>query len=369
MKPYYTAEGAAIYCGDARELLAMKPDDSVDCVVTSPPYWGLRDYGLPALAWGGRNDCVHEWSEWHAAAQSCLRCTAWCGSLGLEPTPELYVEHLVEIFREVRRVLKPEGTCWLNIGDSYAAATSRSTKNRSSFRRDRMERQDMDRIAPGLKPKDLCLIPFRLALALQSDGWYVRSDIIWNKPNPMPESVRDRPTKSHEYVFLLAKSERYYFNQDAVRESSIGKTHHDLTGQGYRAPGQTPQAGNRKSEPLQGSHGTTGHDGNGMRMPEKWNNPLGRNIRTVWTIPTQPFPEAHFAVYPEKLVEPCIKAGCPEGGLVLDPFTGAGTTAVVARRLGCRFIGAELNEEYCEIALNRLGQSVLEFEGADQGAG
>ena len=284
----------------------------------------------------------------------------------------MYVSHLVEIFRDVRRVLKPSGTCWLNIGDTYnncdkwgggGANTGKHTRGVDGEPESwKAVRRRWEKV-PGLKPKDLCLIPFRLALALQADGWYVRSDIIWSKPNPMPESVTDRPTKSHEYVFLLTKSERYYFDADAVRESSIGKTHHDITGQGYRAPGQTPQAGNRKSEPLQGAHGTMGHDGKGMRMPEKWDNPLGRNIRTVWTIPTQPFPEAHFAVYPEKLVEPCIKAGCPAGGLVLDPFTGAGTTAVVARRLGCRFIGAELNEEYCEIAAQRLSQGVLEFSG------
>ncbi len=327
MTPYYAEAGIAIYRGDCRDLLAMKPDNSVDCVVTSPPYWGLRDYGVGEDA------------------------------LGLEPTPDLYVEHMVEIFREARRVLKPEGTCWLNIGDSYAANTSRSPHDRSSFRRDRMERQDMDRIAGGLKPKDLCLIPFRLALALQADGWYVRSDIIWSKPNPMPESVRDRPTTAHEHVFLLAKSERYYFDQDAVREPhsnvSLARARRNRFGGKYQWSDPSEHGRLKAGE-------NYGPDGD----PDKVCSPGGRNIRTVWTIPTQPFPEAHFAVFPEKLVEPCIKAGCTEGGLVLDPFTGAGTTAVVARRLGCRFIGAELNEEYCEIVAKRLSQGVLEFEGA-----
>jgi len=257
---------------------------------------------------------------------------------------------MVSIYEEIRRVLKPEGTCWLNIGDSYANDTKwgghSGEKNYTSaaggYAGQRQKRYT------GLKPKDLCLIPFRLAIALQEAGWWVRSDIIWSKPNPMPESVTDRPTRAHEYLFLLAKSERYCFDAEAVREPNTP----DMVARAL--------AGHTRGGTV------NGRDASRMdreRLTAQRNiEANGRNIRSVWTVPTQPFPEAHFAVYPEKLIEPCIKAGCPKDGIVLDPFTGAGTTALVARRLGCRFIGSELNPEYCEIAAKRLSQGVLQFK-------
>lgn len=317
MKPYFEEAGVKIFHGDCLSLLASLDDNSIDCCVTSPPYWGLRDYGIEPSVWAD----------------------GWRGALGLEPTPQLFIEHIVSIFEQVRRVLKPDGTCWLNIGDSYANDTkwggSTSGKHVSSLQGN--TGVGRGKRLTGLKPKDLCLIPFRLAIALQEAGWYVRSDIIWAKPNPMPESVTDRPTKAHEYIFLLAKSEKYWFDADAVAEPNAGKK----SGNGYKRSHRLTYAGRGQEQQYE---------------PDK-----PRNIRSVWTIATQPFPEAHFAVYPEKLVEPCIKAGCPPGGLVLDPFVGAGTSALVARRLGCRFVGAELNAQYIDIAAKRLSQGVLQW--------
>jgi DNA modification methylase len=355
--------------GDVIACLRSLPDACVQCVVTSPPYWGLRDYGVE-------------------------------GQIGLEPTPEEHVERMVEVFREVRRVLRDDGTLWLNIGDCYAAS-SRKDENGCSNRSEFPEMPGRSPSGP-LKPKDLVGMPWRIAFALQADGWYLRSDIIWSKPNPMPESVTDRPTKSHEYVFLLTKSSRYFYDADAVREANIGagweRSHADRHGHG---------------------NGETGAD---VRFG---NNPTGRNRRTVWEIPTQPTPEAHFATFPEALVEPCIKAGTSERGacpvcgapwrrvvehvkgehdpaasddqrrrcagqisggtssttigskrqgynktlgwqptctcggdpvpcVVLDPFGGSGTVAKVARDLGRSSISCELNPEYVEIAKKRL---------------
>ncbi len=272
-----------IITGDALQSLQAMPDGSVDCIVTSPPYWGLRDYG-------------------HA------------GQLGLEQTPEEYVAAMVAVFREVRRVLKPTGTLWLNLGDSYTSG-GRTLRDAD----DKLEARGMDSrpaTPMGLKPKDLVGIPWRVAFALQADGWYLRSDIIWHKPNPMPESVTDRCTKAHEYVFLLAKSERYFYDAEAVKEEAVGKTLHDLTGPGKR------------------------------------------NRRDVWTIPTKPFKGAHFAVMPEALVAPCILAGCPEGGTILDPFAGSGTVGTVALNHKRKFIGIELNPTYAAMARRRINASV-----------
>lgn len=308
--------------GDALATLRTLPAESVHCCVTSPPYWGLRDYGV-------------------------------AGQMGSESTPEAFVAGMVAVFSEVRRVLRSDGTCWVNLGDSYASGGRGDRANESGDPKN-PGALCVARPHSGLKPKDLVGIPWRVAFALQDDGWYLRSDIIWSKPNPMPESVTDRPTKAHEYLFLLSKSERYFYDANAIREKAIGQTEHDNTGSGYAAPGQTQQAGNRKLAQLQGAHGRAGHDGNGMRMGEKWNNPLGRNKRTVWSIATEPFPEAHFATFPTALVEPCILAGSPEGGVVLDPFAGSGTTGLVALRHDREFIGIELNPEYARMARNRI---------------
>jgi DNA modification methylase len=258
--------------------------------------------------------------------------------MGLEETPEAYVEAMVALFREVRRVLKDDGTLWLNLGDSYFPHNgSRGNKKPAgdTLRGRDNEYQPSPKIsAEGLKGKDLIGIPWRVAFALQQDGWYLRSDIIWHKPNPMPESVTDRPTKSHEYVFLLSKSPRYYYDQEAIREPvkptsgvmSAARRGGNLTNEGYK------------------------------RVETKYEIVKGANRRDVWTINTKPFKGAHFAVMPEALVEPCILAGSKEGDLVLDPFTGSGTVAVVSLQHGRNFIGTELNPNYAEIAQNRIAK-------------
>jgi len=310
-----------IHGGDCREVLATLPAETVNCVVTSPPYWGLRDYGV-------------------------------AGQLGLESTPEEYVANMVAVFGEVRRVLRDDGTVWLNLGDSYASDTKGSGgTGKSGLRKDgRDERQrlitaertighqkmDPLRLRHGVKPKDLVGIPWRVAFALQADGWYLRSDIIWAKPNPMPESITDRPTKAHEYVFLLAKSPRYYYDVEAVREPNVTV--------GDRREGNGRHA-------YDGKWDGTGNDGTQQAFVTI--NPAGRNRRSVWTIATKPYPGAHFAVMPEALVEPCVLAGCPEGGTVLDPFGGSGTVARVANRLSRRAVLIDLNPEYLEQQMKR----------------
>jgi DNA modification methylase len=310
--------------GDCLEGLRTLPDASVHCCVTSPPYWGLRDYG-------------HD------------------GQIGLESTPEAYVARMVEVFREVRRVLRDDGTCWVNLGDSYFA-TTKSDRNGLSSKtnftctatKDGYQRS-VKRVSAGslaIKPKDLVGIPWRVAFALQADGWWLRQDIIWAKPNPMPESVRDRCTKAHEYVFLLTKSERYFYDADALRES--GPTY--VRRAGHRSDGAP--------EHVQGRHTNFS-----TRVVETH----GRNRRSVWTVTTKPYKGAHFATMPPDLVEPCIKAGCPEGGTVLDPFAGSGTTLAVAAELGRNGVGCELNLEYIGLAERRIKEaraSVALFEGA-----
>lgn len=405
-----------VHGGDCRDVLATLPDASVQCVVTSPPYWGLRDYGVS-------------------------------GQLGLEDTPEEYVEHLVAVFREVRRVLRPDGTLWLNLGDSYAAkrrgsdigwASSRLTnpdgvqKAQAAALRDTGERHRGK--GAGVKEKDLIGIPWRVAFALQADGWYLRADIIWSKTNPMPESVTDRPTKSHEYVFLLTPSPRYFYDAEAIREpgtsgpSDLRKMAEGLDRIGGKhaalmdpliAAGATSNLGRKRA---------VGGRPPGSRFPSGWAVPSGRNRRSVWSIATQPYPGTHFATFPQALVEPCILAGTSEAGccatcgrpwvriegdtvdapgrgsgtkrrkyrheegggaadhpgrqayafpwrptatptlgwrpgcahagdqvpcVVLDPFAGTGTTGMVAQRLSRRAVLIDLNPEYLEQLLER----------------
>jgi len=301
---------------DVLDGLAQIEDGTVHTCVTSPPYWGLRDYGTD-------------------------------GQIGLERTPEEYVARIVQVFREVRRVLRDDGTLWLNLGDSYASfrdskATPDTLRGGSTGtlvdKGKAANRSSMNFRETAIKHKDLVGIPWRTAFALQSDGWYLRQDIIWAKPNPMPESVRDRCTKSHEYIFLLAKSPRYYFDADAIKEPAI----HD--GRVVKATGSESKNANAGF----GSDTKKGFTERDTLVGER------RNRRSVWTIATQPFPEAHFAVFPPKLVEPCILAGAPVGGLVLDPFCGTGTTGMVALRHGRRFVGIELNAEYVEMAHRRI---------------
>ena len=300
-----------IYEGDCRQILSDLAEQSINCCVTSPPYFGLRDYG---------ND----------------------DQIGLEQTPDEFVEALVGVFREVKRVLRDDGTVWLNLGDSYynyrpgkgqaltkqtVSKTSQDLPQECARRGNKLE---------GLKEKDLIGIPWRVAFALQSDGWYLRQDIIWSKPNPMPESVKDRCTKAHEYIFLLSKSPRYYFDNDAIKEPS------EMRGDSKSTIFGGKKYGENKDE----KHKTK--SGN-QYFPDG-----EKNKRSVWTVSPKPFSEAHFAVYPPELIEPCILAGCPEGGTVLDPFGGSGTTGVVADRLGRNAILTELNADYIDIARNRI---------------
>jgi DNA modification methylase len=299
--------------GDCRQVLATLADESVQTCVTSPPYWGQRDYGVE-------------------------------GQLGLEATPQEYVTKLVDIFAEVRRVLRGDGTLWLNLGDTYISAKGRSHGTDPKQRARRLGLRPQDVAIPGLKGKDLVGIPWLVAFALRDAGWWLRSDIVWSKPNAIPESVEDRPTRAHEYVFLLSKSRRYYYDAAAVREPSAEDTPHrrERAGAGaMRGQGQNrPEGSGRANRPYRNVAAVGGGE--------------MRNRRSVWTVASQPFDGAHFATYPPRLIEPCILAGAPRDGLVLDPFAGAGTTGLVATRLGRRFLGIELNPAYAEMARRRI---------------
>jgi DNA modification methylase len=300
-----------VYEGDALTTLRTLPDDSVDCCVTSPPYWGLRDYG-------------------HA------------DQMGLEPSPFEYIHKMAGVFAEVRRVLKPTGTCWLVIGDSYAGGGASAnlhdprTKQGSNRGAESIPRSRVNNGSGSIKPKDLCGIPWRLAFALQDRGWFLRQDIIWAKPNPMPESVTDRCTRSHEYVFLLTKQARYYYDAEAISTPTS-------LPEGTVYTGGMARNGNHKFI-SSGNH----------KGPTPIAN-LRTNRRDVWTIQGEPYPEAHFATFPTKLVKLCINAGCPPDGVVLDPFGGCGTTGEVAVKLGRRAILVELNAQYVEMIRKNLG--------------
>lgn len=394
MKPFVADPDFTLYVGDVAEVLAQLPADSIDCVVTSPPYWGLRDYGVE-------------------------------GQLGLEATPQAFVEQMVAVFEHVRRVLAPHGSLWLNIGDSYNSTRSGGVGNNSTLTNPERQRKLAAEVAPHrpasrtsygtIKPKDLVGIPWRLALALQDAGWWLRAEVIWNKANPMPESVEDRPSRSHEQVFLFTKSPRYFYDFVAVREAVTGTAN-------PRGHGINPKA---EAVPDRSS---------GIRANAHWSSRFNettarRNLRTVWKIASQPYDGAHFAVFPPDLVEPCILAGTsargvcttcgapwepvnekrslerhelphdhpeyrphryvgkhdeqngggqryldvvtvdwipgcecgtpPEPCVVLDPFMGSGTTALVARTLGRRSIGVELNPEYARLTAARLSQLSL----------
>ena len=285
--------------GNCLDVLKTLDSESVNCCITSPPYWGLRDYGTD-------------------------------DQLGLEETPEEYVDNMVKVFSEVKRVLKPDGTLWLNLGDSYARQGG-DQSNQTRHWDGREKDPGMTNITHcknlSMKPKDLVGIPWMVAFALRSDGWWLRQDIIWHKPNPMPESVTDRCTKAHEYIFLMSKSAKYYCDMEAIKE--------DANYAGCDRGGSV----NR-------------YEQNSAGMDNKKYDT--RNKRSVWTVTTKPYKEAHFATYPEKLIEPCVLAGCPEGGIIIDPFFGAGTTGVVAERWGREYIGIELNPEYINIARKRV---------------
>ena len=352
------------------------PDESIDCCVTSPPYYGLRDYGTGKWI-GGDPDCPHyrttKKSDATATGHKAMMdgghpvgdaiyktICPLCGAvredkqIGLEETPEQYVQRLVEVFREVKRVLKNDGTLWLNIGDSWWGSGSRGydfTKNSKGMGEVQMGSKGTLQLSnlPKLvgshgeyKDKDIIGIPWMLAFALRADGWYLRQDIIWSKPNPMPESVRDRCTKSHEYVFLLTKSKKYHYDSDAIKEKAKTK----------------PQKRNKHNEGYQADYAKGDRFSDGDRV---YGADGFRNKRDVWSVPLHPLKEAHFATFPEKLIEPCVLAGCRQGGIVLDPFFGSGTTGVVALKHGRDFIGCELNPEYVEIAKRRTSAVQMQF--------
>lgn len=302
MTPYFANASVSLFCGDVRQVLRHLPDASAQTCVTSPPYFGLRDYGVD-------------------------------GQIGLEQTPDAYVSEMVAVFREVRRVLKDDGTLWLNLGDSYAndGKWGGSTGGKHASGLHGNTGVGRERKFTGMKPKDLIGIPWRVAFALQSDGWYLRQDIIWHKPNPMPESVRDRCTKAHEYVFLLSKSERYYFDYEAIREQAV-KGH----------AGSSFDKGKTAKHQL-GRASTAERKDDGLRTK-----------RSVWSVSVKPYKGAHFATFPADLIEPCILAGAPRGGTVLEPFSGSGTTLAVADKHGRKAVGIELNPKYCDLAVARF---------------
>jgi site-specific DNA-methyltransferase (cytosine-N4-specific) len=395
-----------ILIGDVRaKLCELKARGvKVRCVVTSPPYWGLRDYGTVPQVWGGRVDCEHTWGPGDTrhrggpqgatgdratrdtAAQDatgdvstgrfCMNCHAWIGELGLEPTPELFVVHIVEVFALVRDVLANDGTCWVNMGDCYATGAAGLTNRGDSrpgfdgkgqtqasaygkgYRGGRGKsmgkhgyRDDVvqpNRLPlPGIKPKDLVGQPWMIAFALRAAGWWLRSDIIWHKPNPMPESIRDRPTKSHEYIFLLTKSARYYYDAEAIKEPVTGLAHARSVaasefpaaalrhGEARRRNGVNPKALPRMAGWQTRQNASFSEAVSGLVTM--------RNKRTVWSVPTEPYPEAHYATFPTQLIVPCILAGTKPGDTVLDPFGGSGTTGQVATSLGRRAILIDLD--------------------------
>lgn len=392
--------------GDCLEVLKTLPDKSVDCCITSPPYYGLRDYGTGEWV-GGDPNCPHKRLSKYSPstttghAQEELRGNVGdaiykavcplCGAvrvdkqIGLEETPEQYVQKLVDVFHEVKRVLKDDGTLWLNLGDSYWGSGSRGFDFTDVFTEASKLQQgskgtiDLHNLpklvgnVDGYKNKDLIGIPWMVAFALRADGWYLRQDIIWHKPNPMPESVKDRCTKSHEYIFLLSKKPHYYFDYEAIQEPAVGKYGDDTTikfggnkyGDNEDSHFQT-YSGNtwkpkHKNLMYDGQAPNTMHKRRAEGLPDE--EYTVRNKRDVWSITTKAVKEAHFATYPEELVEPCVKAGSRVGGVVLDPFFGSGTTGKVAEQLNREYIGIDLNPEYIEIAKKRTSNLQMSLEG------
>jgi len=431
-----------IICGDAIEVMRTFPADSIDLVVTSPPYWGLRDFGPACIrVWGGDPNCEHEWETPHrdfkysggtceyigqfssdktrfeSYSAFCRKCGAWRGQLGLEPHPQMFIDHMVEICREIKRILKPSGSMWLNFGDTYfskigAPNTYLSSREPKIAKQKRIRNILIKQVkkSPWFQPKQLLGIPWRVAIALQHDGWILRNAVIWHKPNAMPESVKDRLSTTYEYFFFFVKNRRYYFDLDAIRvphvEASVVRSRYPVLKFGTEIGAKLSEASVSKGHKFVDLH------------------PLGKNPGDVWSIPTEPFPDAHFATFPTRLIEPIIKACCPrwicrkcgkprrrivkveyqplqrnpdkntrygvhappgvspgggampfgrarrlaytvdwtdcgcrvgwEPGIVLDPFCGSGTTLLVARRLGRRFIGIDINPEYVEMAWRRV---------------
>jgi DNA modification methylase len=355
--------------GDCREIMRKWASQGVKAqtCITSPPYYGLRDYGTAKWE-GGDSDCEHSISmptKWNdpkrgtvlrpevghrgGSSSNCHLCGAKRidEQIGLEDTPDDYIKNMVEVFRCVWDVLEDDGTLWVNIGDSYCNSNgfARASPEYQREGRNNMPANDrkLDKLhATGLKTKDLIGIPWMLAFALRADGWYLRQDIVWSKPNPMPESVQDRCTKAHEYIFLLSKSHKYHFDHVAIKEPMKGEPEaRDKNAEGY-------QADYSKGDRFSKGERVFGADGMA-------------NKRSVWTVNTKPYSGAHFAVFPTELIEPCILAGAPLGGIVLDPFMGSGTTAQVAQNLGRQYIGCELNPDYGKLQKKRTAQTSLDF--------
>jgi len=404
-----------IICGDCVDVMRTFPADSIDCVVTSPPYWGLRDYGTETIrVWGGNSDCEHEWgievpkggrtkrpqdydpkfargirseetnSFRNNPRNFCIKCGAWRGQLGQEPHPEMYINHLVLIFREVKRVLKPTGTFWLNLGDTYFGGKGKSGYELPyEVEERRRKRKTLQRSynVPGfmvgrpqdmapqdgawLQPKQLLGIPWRVTAALQEDGWILRNAIVWHKPNHMPSSVKDRLTNAYEFVFLFAKQRRYWFDLDAIRvPHQTNPFQMEYRKRLWASRGKDILYQFNKEKRLADGPNTGARN----KAPYKVNNPhisritkgreagniKGKNPGDVWTIPTTAFSGAHFATFPPKLITLIIKAGCVRDGVVLDPFGGSGTVGFVARRLNRRFILIDIKPEYCEMARRRV---------------
>jgi DNA modification methylase len=351
-----------IYNESCETGLSKLPDNSINCCVTSPPYYGLRDYGCD-------------------------------DQIGLENSPELYVERLVNVFREVKRVLRDDGTLWLNLGDTYYGHGNGSYDKHSSDRingKGRGNSKPIPKNVDYFKPKDLVGIPWMVAFAIRADGWYLRQDIIWSKPNPMPESVTDRCTKAHEYIFLLSKSAKYYYDYEAIKQPVADQTILRMQQQiddqigSTRVPGKNnvnmkavgPGRNPRKGVDTNGGNQASANgipamaiNGNGVKGHSGYFDQNGNligagmaNKKSVWTVTTKPFRESHFATFPPDLIVDCIKAGCPEGGVILDPFMGAGTTAVVSRKLNRNYVGFELNLDYVKISERRIYEELGIFQ-------
>lgn len=336
-----------IYNSECLQGLKSLPDNSIHCCVTSPPYYGLRDYGNP-------------------------------NQIGLEETPEEYIQKLISVFHEIHRVIKPDGTLWVNIGDSYAgsmkgaaACPDNAMNYKQGTNQGTLSKATLVKQRTGCKSKDLIGIPWMLAFALRADGWYLRQDIIWHKPNPMPESVKDRCTKAHEYIFLLSKSKHYYFDSESIKQVAITEENRPSGVQRNREynynskENNNPQAyrkqlvggRKRKFQELDENDPMFRSSTNRVYIPSGM-----ANKRSVWSICTSAFKDVHFAVFPPALIVDCIKAGCPEEGIVLDPFMGSGTTAVVARKLNRNFIGFELNLDYVRLAEKRMEKELGIFK-------